>query len=382
MNTPTTFCSHRPPCPGCPRFGESGVPTSLFERLENLAREADAPAPAVVCGAPLGYRHRARLSVRGRSTSPKVGIFEEGSHAIVDIPNCLVHHPLINHVAGRVKRVAKQLRVAPYSDIAHRGELRGIQVVVERASQTAQLVLIGNATTPEALMPLAKSLEGELGDTLHSVWWNGQPERSNAVLGPHWKSLYGPASVREEFRGVGVHFPPGAFGQANLDLADDIIAQIADWVPAGSHVAEFYAGSGAIGLSLIDRCASLAINERNPHSLSGLALGLAERSDEEQARVRVFEGAAGERLDALANAQVVIADPPRKGLDPELLEALIDTPPDRFVYLSCDVTSFERDARALLASQRHRLSIACAYALFPQTEHIETLALFRAASAH
>ncbi len=374
----TATCSHRPPCPGCPRLGESGVSAPALRALEALAGLGGAPSPIVISGAPLAYRHRARLSVRGRSASPKLGIFQLESHAIVDIPNCLIHHPLINQVAQAVKRAAKRLRVSPYSDAAHRGDLRGIQVVVERASQSAQLVLIGNAEDPEALRELAGAIADDLGDALHSLWWNGQPERSNAILGPNWHAFHGPEAVREVFAAAGIHFPPGAFGQANLDLYPRIIDQIRQWVPAGTRLSEYYAGTGAIGLSLLEDCESLAINEVNPHSLRGLDLGLAERSEHERARVELFPGPAAERLDALAGAEVVIADPPRKGLDPELREALIASPVERVIYLSCDVASFDRDCRALLASNRYRLQAIIPYALFPQTDHVESLALLTA----
>jgi tRNA/tmRNA/rRNA uracil-C5-methylase (TrmA/RlmC/RlmD family) len=72
------------------------VAGDVLTALTALCREADVPPPAVVEGPPFGYRHRARLAVRGRSASPKVGIFQEGTHRIVDIPRCLVHHPLVN----------------------------------------------------------------------------------------------------------------------------------------------------------------------------------------------------------------------------------------------------------------------------------------------
>ena len=98
-------------------------------------------------GPAFGYRHRARLAVRGRSASPKLGVFQEGSHRIVDVPRCLVHHPLINEVAAAVKQAVRDSGVAPYAERVHRGELRYVQVAVERSSASAQVVLVGNSDT-------------------------------------------------------------------------------------------------------------------------------------------------------------------------------------------------------------------------------------------
>ena len=78
----------------------------------------------------------------------------------------------------------------------------------------------------------------------------------------------------------------------------------------------------------------------------------------------------------LEKADVVIADPPRKGLDQALLAALARSAPDQFIYLSCSADSFVRDGEALLASHRLSLTRLEAYSLFPGTDHVETLALF------
>src|SRR5262249_53004649 len=152
--------------------------------------------------------------------------------------------------------------------------------------------------------------------------------RSNVILGPHWRRWLGPEAVRESIGGVDVFFPPGAFGQSHLDLADSMVRRVHDWVPTGARVVELYAGSGPIGLGLLRRAAMLVLNESAPDALRGLALGLAARPEEERARARVAAGGAGELSPALlSGAEVAIVDPPRKGLDSAVLDALCAEPP-------------------------------------------------------
>lgn len=373
-------------------------------RLARIAAEAGAPAPGVLTGARLGFRVRARLMVRGRAGSPKLGIFQAGSHRIADIPRCGVHHPLVNQVAAAARAAIRATGTPPYADRAHRGALRALQVVVERASGRAQVVLVGNGDEPGPLRPLADALTASLGPVLHSLWWNGQPEPTNAVLGPFWhrwtpndvgddrlddpeghpyhqeghpyhqEGLAG--CVRETIGGVAVYFPPGAFGQSHLDLADRLVAIVHGWVPDGARVVELYAGCGAIGLGLLGRSAALTFVESAPHAVRGLAFGLAERPAAERVRARVIAAPAGDALGALADAGLVIADPPRKGLDPGVLAALAATPPARLVYVSCDLDSFARDAAQLTAAGGLRLAELVACDLFPNTRHVETLARF------
>ncbi len=305
-----------------------------------------------------------------------MGVFQEGTHRIVDVPRCLVHHPLVNDVAAALKDAVRQAGVAPYAERVHRGLLRYVQVVVERSSGSAQVVLVANSDDPEVLDPLAGAIRTTLGPRLHSLWWNGNTARTNAILGPRWHHWSGPEAVCEDLGGARVFFPPGAFGQANLPLFERIVAQVASWVPDGARVVEFHAGCGAIGLGLAPRIAHIAFNEAVPAALDGLALGLAALPTAIRARTSMLPGPAADFAAATRDADVVIVDPPRRGLDEVLLDALVRRPPARLIAVSCSLDAFLREARALLGGGRLRLEAVMPFALFPHTAHVETVACF------
>lgn len=372
----TGACPHRPQCSGCPRFGEAGIAPAARQALDALAYRHGLPPVPVVGGAARGFRLRARLAIRGRLGSPKIGMFEHGTHRVVTIPGCSVQHPLVNRVAAVVRRALVDAAVPPYSDAARRGLARYLQVVVERASQTAQVVLVGNCATSEPLAPALALIRERLGDALHSLWFNAQCEPTNAILGAHFEHLCGPQSVVERFGGPPIHYPPGAFGQNNLDVAERIVAHVREQVPAGASVAEFYAGVGAIGLSLLPRAGALRLNELGEQSLRGLRLGLAGLDEDERSKVQVQPGAAGDARSMADGADVVIADPPRKGLDPPLLERLREQPPSRLLYVSCGLESLLADVARLTAGGRLRLCGLQAFDLMPFTDHVETVARF------
>lgn len=368
-------CSHRPPCPGCPRLESDAVAPDALAALESLCREAGAPAPRVFRGKSTGFRHRARLAVRGRVTSPKIGIFETGTHRVVDIPRCLVHHVLVNEVAAELRAAMKTTRSTAYSDDAHQGLVRYVQVVVERRSQTAQVVVVTNDASPDAAGALFTELARRLGPRLHSLFWNGNPERTNAIVGPHWRKIAGPDTVEEAVGGARVFYPPGAFGQSHLDLADDIVRTVSDWIPAGLAVTELYAGVGPVGLGLAARSSSLVLNELSPQSLEGLALGVQALSPDDRARTTMVPGpAASAAVEWIPKSDIAIADPPRKGLDAQVLERLLATPPQMFVYVACGLDSFLRDARSL--SKSFALADLRVFDLFPHTDHVEITARF------
>jgi tRNA/tmRNA/rRNA uracil-C5-methylase (TrmA/RlmC/RlmD family) len=344
-----------------------------------LARIHGLPEVAVISGRTAGFRLRARLAIRGRLGSPKVGLFELGTHRVVHIPSCSVQHPLINRVAGIVRRALVDARVTCYSDNAHMGLARYLQVVVERSSQTAQVTVVGNSATAEPFAACLDLIRERLGGELHSLWYNANCDRSNTILGADFQNWCGPASVVERFGGATVHYPPGAFGQNNLDLAERMIERVRAQIPAGDRVAEFYCGVGAIGLSVLSRVREIRLNEVSPHSLEGLALGVAQLDPAERAKVRVVPGPAGAMHLAASGAQMVIANPPRKGLDPELTEYLCSQPPERFVYVGCGLESFLNDTARLTARGRLRLAALTAFNLVPFTDHVETVARFESA---
>jgi 23S rRNA (uracil1939-C5)-methyltransferase len=376
---PLTSCPHRPPCPGCPRFGEQGIAPAAQAALDALARAHGLPEVAVISGQTAGYRHRARLAIRGRLGTPKLGLFELGTHRVVHIPNCSVQHPLINRVSAVVRRALVETRMTSYSDKAHLGLARHLQVVVERSSQTAQVVIVANSDTPAPMAACFDLIRERLGPQLHSLWFNGNLEASNVILGPDFHQWCGPPSVVERFGGPAVHYPPGAFGQNNLDIAQQIIEHVRVQIPQGARVAEFYAGVGANGLSVLAKAGELRMNEVSPQSLHGLELGLAELDAAERAKVAVFPGPAGaaaSACSAAAGAQVVIADPPRKGLDPELVVYLGEQPPERFLYISCGLESFLDDTAKLISRGKLRLVGLTAFNLMPFTDHVETVARF------
>jgi tRNA/tmRNA/rRNA uracil-C5-methylase (TrmA/RlmC/RlmD family) len=370
-------CPHRPPCDGCPRFGASGIARAARETLQELARVRGLPTVTEHSGTLFGFRHRARLAIRGRRGAPKMGLFEAGSHHVVHIPNCRVQHPLINEVAGIVRGALAATQVTCYSDRAHLGLARYLQVVIERRSGAAQVVLVVNTTSVEPLVQCLELIRVRLGSRLHSLWLNFNTQPNNVILGSQFHHYCGPATVVEEFGGAAVHYPPGAFGQSNLEIAGKIVGHIRERIPPGARVTEFYAGVGAIGLSVLDQVGAMTLNEVNPASLEGLQFGMAQLTADQRNRIQVVPGTAGAASDAARDAQLVIVDPPRKGLDPQLSQFLAMQPPQQLIYVSCNLESFLNDVQLLQATGALVLAELTAFNLMPFTDHVETVAVFR-----
>jgi tRNA/tmRNA/rRNA uracil-C5-methylase (TrmA/RlmC/RlmD family) len=260
-----------------------------------------------------------------------------------------------------------------------------VQAVVERQSQTLQVVLVLNQEPNAAADPirerLCDDLRRRLGARLHSLWLNYQPERSNAILGPTFERICGSETVTERIAGAVLHFGPGAFGQSNLSGYEQLVATLGRWVDDGESILELYAGVGGIGLSLVERSSRVVFNELAEGSLAGLRRSLSELPPEEQGRCQVRAGSATGLAAELSNHTLVVADPPRRGLDAGIVTGLCTAGPAQFIYVSCGVDSFLRDAARLVEPGSYRLSKMQLFDLFPHGPHVETLALFERRAA-
>jgi tRNA/tmRNA/rRNA uracil-C5-methylase (TrmA/RlmC/RlmD family) len=182
-----------------------------------------------------------------------------------------------------------------------------------------------------------------------------------------------------------LRFSPRVFRQANLAAFAGLVAALAPWVPEGADLCELYAGVGALGLALRPRCARVRCSESNPHAADAFALAAEDQDrrlpDLGPVRFRALDAADAIVADA-PGADVLVVDPPRRGLCPEVLEALLDEREDapaadvrRLIYVSCGFDALERDLARLLAGRRWGLTHAEAHVFFPGSDHVETLAV-------
>ncbi|MCA9320817.1 MAG: hypothetical protein KDB53_08790 [Planctomycetes bacterium] len=379
MKLPASICRHHPTCPACPRLGLSGPAPDLVANLKTLCAAQGAPPPIIIEGQAPGSRRRARLAVRGRTSSPKIGLFQAGSHRIVDIPNCPLHHPLINEAAAVIRSAVRQLGIAPYAEGPHRGKLRYLQITVARAEERAQIVYVMNGLGASATRPLAELVATGLGkERVHSQWWNGHSERGNAIFGRDFERLSGEAWFQDEVAGTPCFHHPGGFLQAQAEVFDELARQARAAVPPGARVTEFHCGAGGIGLGLLERVAHLAFNEMSPFGVAGLRHALAQGAAP-LGRAVILEGPAEAHLAAIGASDLIIADPPRRGLGPALLDALTASPPQRLVVLHCGFRAFLSDAAHLAGARKMRLVSAAAAELMPWTDQVETLTVWERA---
>ncbi|MDP1836446.1 MAG: hypothetical protein Q8K75_11055 [Chlamydiales bacterium] len=378
MNRSLIACPHFHECSGCLLSLHVDRPP-VIEEVQNYFLAREYTALEVVAGAANGWRCRAKLAVRGTAQNPLVGLFKERSHEALDIPHCQVHHPKINIAADILRAFIRTHQIEPYNEHTGDGELRYVQFVVQRSTGLVQASLVLNTRTIDET---AIGRWRELGDTSsnlwHSIWINANPSRDNVIFGQEWQLIMGEEWLWEKVGDVQIAFMPASFAQANLDLFDQILQQIQTLVPDNSRVVEFYCGAGTIGLNLLSNGVQLNCCELNPTSEACFHRSIEKLPASLQEQVTFRTASANQCMDWIPNADVVIVDPPRKGIDPALLKVLIkpQSTLKQLIYVSCGWRAFQSDCDALLEAG-WQIASATLYVLFPGTNQIELLISFQ-----
>jgi tRNA/tmRNA/rRNA uracil-C5-methylase (TrmA/RlmC/RlmD family) len=327
-------------------------------------------------GSLVGWRTRSKLAVRGTVSTPQIGLIKRGTHEVIGIPDCPLHHPYLNRACASAREQMIASKIEPYHELKRSGVLRYLQFAVERKNRKIQLAVVINRQGRDPQIDKFVKQLYSTGQFL-GIWVNLQPEATNRIFGESWYLAEGEPYLTEKLGGIEISLHPACFAQAHLELFEQILSSIRSSILPGQRVVEFYAGVGVIGLNCAEKSRHVVCSEINPYAercfqLSKLKLPLAV-----QEKIEFREGDAGAMCHLADEADVVIVDPPRKGLDPKLLKKLCEAPHlKQLVYLSCGFFSFKQECERLM-EHGWRIEKAEGYLLFPGSDHVETLCVLK-----
>ena len=331
---------------------------------------------AEVVGSPraFGYRNQAKLVVRRARPGVLLGIYKPGTHDVVDIRNCAVHHPLITAVLRRAAPLLDQLDIPIYDEETRQGVLRYFVVRISNWAKRAQIVLVTNGPQLPKKGPLVRALEGIPG--VVSVVQNVNQSPGNVIFGDEFVALTREDALVERVADLKLKTHAGAFLQANIQVARKLYlyASAQAQLSAADVAVDLYCGAGALAFFLAGYGGNVFGIEASRIAIAD-AKGNVRLNGFHNVRFDCAEAAAG--LAALAQRlpriDVVTLNPPRKGADAATREAIAAAQPRRIVYVSCDPNTLARD---LDWFAEHGYATLCVqpFDMLPQTEHVECVA--------
>lgn len=368
-------CTHFEKCSGCSinKFVEN---TPIYHEAKLFFEKKGLELPLHV-GNVCGWRHRAKLAVRGSTENPQIGLFKANSHEVVAIPHCQVHHPRINEAVQMVEKFIISEKIIPYEEKTNLGELRYLQLAVESATGRVQLTFVcHHQSKKEKWEEALKKLWQAYPDFWHSLWLNYNTRSDNVIFGEEWELAFGEPFLWETLEGVNVCFHPASFAQANIEMFAKMVSAIKNKISQKAKVAEFYAGVGVIGLAISNKCEWVRCCEINPRAEECFEKAKEKLSSDISVKISFHSKSAASAVELLNDSDIIIVDPPRKGIDLPLLKAIQTNYSARqLIYVSCGWTAFQKDFKALSLAGWN-LEQGDAYLFFPGSNHIEVLAVF------
>ncbi len=363
-------CVHFDRCSGC-TINSCKKPPEIFDHASHYFSTHWQLDLKLKQGAIRNWRTRAKLASR----PPGVfGLFEKGTHTVVAIPNCQVHHPKINEAIARLEQATKAAALSAYDEKSHKGDLRYVQCVVERQSGKVQLSLVLNMQEAnDRWLCLAERLYDPT--FWNAIWFNYNDKPLNTIFGKSWEKIKGFDVIWERIAGLEVAFGPSHFGQANLEMYEEMIFDIQKHILKEAIVCELYSGIGVIGLSLVEKSKEIRLCELEASAEHFYSLAKERLAQPLQNKLSYLVGKAQECLSLVEGAEVCIVDPPRKGLGHDLMRKILNTKGiKQVVYVSCEWKSLERDLEYMKVHHKEwKVLWASSYLFFPGTNQIETL---------
>ena len=321
------------------------------------------------------YRNKAQYPVAPEKGRAVAGFYQAGTHQVVACPQCGILPPELDAVRDAVVDYMNQYRVNAYDERTGKGLIRHIHARKGWESGQILVCLVVNGDRlprQEALLARLQNIPG-FATLLLSV--NRKP--GNAVLGEVFHTLYGPGWIEDTLCGLTFRLSPRSFYQVNHDQAErlyEMTIQGAE-IQATDTVLGLYCRVGTITLAMARAAGKVIGVELEPQAVAD-ARDNARRNGITNAEF--FCGDAGQAALELQSrgltADVVVVDPPRKGLSPDVIQALAQMSPRKIAYVSCDPATLARDV-ALLKEQGFRLQKAKAVDMFPRCAHVETVVL-------
>ena len=375
--------------PACPYFGRCGGcglwHMSYEEELRfKLGRVNDAlqriGRQSVTAETILGservtrYRNKAIFAVAEVDGLPCSGFYRGRSHELIPVEHCLIQNELSERVAAALLRFMRDHDVPAYSEENGCGVMR--HVFCRRAYQTDAAVAC--VVAAKGFGALTGALTEALRDAcpeLTGIVLNVNKTRGNIVLAGDFYTLWGDADLTDELCGSRFSIAPQAFFQVNPPQAERLYALALDYAAPGpdSLVLDLYCGAGTISLALAKRAGRVIGAEIVPEAVENAKSNARANNVK---NVEFLCGDAAEAAAALAERglrpEVIVVDPPRKGMSEEAVAAVASMKPERIVYVSCDPATLARDILRF-DDLGYRLQKASAVDMFPRTHHVEAV---------
>ncbi|HGJ9592304.1 TPA: 23S rRNA (uracil(1939)-C(5))-methyltransferase RlmD, partial [Streptococcus pneumoniae] len=325
---------------------------------------------------PVKYRNKAQVPVRRVNGVLETGFFRKNSHNLMPLEDFFIQDPVIDQVVVALRDLLRRFDLKPYDEKEQSGLIRNL--VVRRGHYSEQIMVVLVTTRPKVFRvdQLIEQVIKQFPEIV-SVMQNINDQNTNAIFGKEWRTLYGQDYITDQMLGNDFQIAGPAFYQVNTEMAEKLYQTAIDFAELKKDdvIIDAYSGIGTIGLSVAKHVKEVYGVELIPEAVENSKKN-AQLNNISNAHYvcDTAENAMKNWLKDGIQPTVILVDPPRKGLTESFIKASAQTGADRIAYISCNVATMARDIK-LYQELGYELKKVQPVDLFPQTHHVETVAL-------
>lgn len=323
-------------------------------------------------GAESGFRNRAKMVVSGSWKKPSLGILDAEGHG-VDLRRCGVIDPAITAALPALATFIRIARIAPYDVPTRRGELKHLLVTVNPDGELMVRFVVRSEGAVEQIRLQLPGLLERLPQ-LKIVTANLLPQHVAALEGAEEIHLFGPATLPMRVGEMTLRLRPQGFFQTNTEVAAALYAQAAEWInevnPAS--VWDLYCGVGGFALSAAAPGRRVLGVEISAEAIEGAKAARDEAGLDGVDFLAADATAFALNSSRAQQAELILVNPPRRGLGNKLASWLQDCSATHIVYSSCNAVTLAQDLQLMPGWKPVKARVMD---MFPQTDHYEVITL-------
>ena len=374
-----------PPCPYYSKCGgcvfqhmiyenSLAVKTEIVQNAISHIGKIDYTVPTVI-KSPNEYHYRNKIALPVNPKTRRLGMFRLSSHNIVDIDDCLLQKDLVSKLIKIFNEYLQKSQCSIYDEATGKGILK--HFVAREINKNLLVTVVINGDDLQDKNTLIEILSKNFDNVGISL--NINKLNNNVILTDKFVDIFGENYAIIEEYGIKYQINNQSFLQVNDDVKKMMYQKIFEEIE-NETVIDAYSGAGLLsamiskhakevfGIEIVKEATILADNLKKLNNISNLVNINGDCSIE---LPKLISKLSDEQIKNLS----VVLDPPRKGCDKKVIDAILEVLPNKIIYMSCDPSTLSRDLNLLLSTKDYNIKYIQPYDMFPQTKHIETIAV-------
>ena len=331
-------------------------------KLKDIPFEPIVPSPEVFY-----YRTRAHFPLKRVRGKVYAGFYKRESHYLISIDECPIQKKIIIEWMKKIRDILQEERITIYDEKKDFGRLRYLSIKTDKNENELLITFVTRKRGfPKSIVKRVEEI-GKLSGIVENI----NPKKGNVIFGEEERILSGRNYIFEHIGELTFRISSRSFFQVNPYIIHPLLKIIEEEVKGYDTLIDLYAGVGLFGYYFAKFFKKVYLVEISDSSYND---AVQNQKINDLLNCEIIKDDAGNAMQYL-KGEVLILDPPRKGLDEKVIEGIEKNKPEKIIYLSCFPPSIARDSKIII-SKGYELVRVIPFDFFPQTYHVETLGVF------